>query len=126
MGMNIACAVQAATPITIKMQQLCAECLGLLGAVDPARVQACPVLCSVVLGILHESIHPQAPGLQPHGTCSAPSAGHIQSVTILCHISDCRLHITALMSDERQHCACRCSSERLCACCTRRTRCCWP
>ena len=44
MGMNIACvyAVQAATPITIKMQQLCAECLGLLGAVDPARVQACP------------------------------------------------------------------------------------
>ena len=35
--------MQAATPITIKMQQLCAECLGLLGAVDPARVQACPV-----------------------------------------------------------------------------------
>ena len=34
-------AVQAATPITIKLQQGCAECLGLLGAVDPSRVQAC-------------------------------------------------------------------------------------
>ena len=64
--MNSAWAVQAATPITIEMQQLCAECLGLLGAVDPARVQACPVSCSAVLGLEPERSPPQAPGLEPH------------------------------------------------------------
>ena len=32
------CCSQVHTPTSYKAQQLCAECLGLLGAVDPARV----------------------------------------------------------------------------------------
>ena len=34
----IRCLLQIHTPTSYKAQQLCAECLGLLGAVDPARV----------------------------------------------------------------------------------------
>ena len=32
-------AVQTSQPISRQVQQMCAECLGMLGAVDPARVQ---------------------------------------------------------------------------------------
>ena len=51
--------VQAATPISRKLQQLCAECLGMLGAVDPSRVQA-----RTAAGLVPSS-SPAADGLVP-------------------------------------------------------------
>ena len=36
------CSAQASLPISRQAQQTCAECLGMLGAVDPARVQVDP------------------------------------------------------------------------------------